>query len=97
MPVTYDRYPGTSGSTHGDRKLTSPAAAATATATSSGPLLARCAKEPPMSGLRADLVDQPGQVGLLDRGPDDRRHPALLVDDERRRERVRRYLGEAQR
>ncbi len=36
-PVTNDRYPGTNGSTHGDRNDSSPAAAATGTASSSGP------------------------------------------------------------
>jgi hypothetical protein len=37
MPVMYDRYPGTSGSTQGDRNVTAPAAAATGIASSSGP------------------------------------------------------------
>ncbi len=37
MPVTYDRYPGTSGSTHGDRNDTSPAASAMGRATMSEP------------------------------------------------------------
>src|SRR5579863_1252120 len=37
MPVTNERYPGTSGRQQGDRKVTAPAAAATGSARSSGP------------------------------------------------------------
>ena len=37
MPVTNDRYPGTSGRQHGERKVTAPAAAATGSARISGP------------------------------------------------------------
>jgi len=37
IPVTYDRYPGTSGRQRGDRNVTAPAAAATGIASSTGP------------------------------------------------------------
>src|SRR4051794_21211411 len=42
MPVTKDRYPGTSGRQHGDRKVTAPAAAATGSARISGPEVTSC-------------------------------------------------------
>ena len=37
MPVTKERYPGTNGRQHGERKVTAPAAAATGSARISGP------------------------------------------------------------
>ena len=40
MPARYDRYPGTSGTTHGDANDTRPARMHAATASSNGPLAA---------------------------------------------------------
>ena len=69
MPVTNDRYPGTSGRQHGERKVTAPAAAATGSARISGPEATSWAA-PLMCPLCH--VGQTGRQGLLHHVVEDR-------------------------
>ena len=59
MPARYDRYPGTSGTTHGEAKETRPAKTHAATASSNGPLEAAVWKLDPMPWAKSFTVRPP--------------------------------------
>ena len=69
---------------HGERKLTRPAIAETATATSRGPLAAMPANRSPISARLAEHRHHHGvQLGAHHSPVGDRRDPTLPVDDDR--------------